>query len=104
MKEASTSTRVAAIRAALAAAFAPERLEVEDESERHRGHSGWREGGGTHVRVRMRAAALAGLSRVERERRVQKVLAAEFAGGLHALALDLGPPERARQGPPGAAD
>ena len=75
----------------LAAAFHPERLEVIDESESHRGHGGWREGGETHFRVVMRAKSLAGLSRVERSRAVHKLLAAELAAGVHALALDLGP-------------
>ena len=66
----------------------PEQLEVIDESEQHRGHAGWREGGGTHFRVVMRAAAFDGLSRVERSRAVHRVLADELAGGVHALALD----------------
>jgi BolA protein len=79
----------ARIEAKLRAAFAPERLEVVDESERHRGHAGWREGGETHFRVTMRAAALDGLGRVERSRAVHRVLADELAGGVHALALDL---------------
>ena len=60
-----------------------------DESEQHRGHGGWREGGETHFRVVMRAESLGGLSRVERSRAVHKVLAPELAGGVHALALDL---------------
>lgn len=79
----------ATIRAKLAAAFAPERLEVIDESERHRGHAGWREGGETHFKVVMRAAVLNGLSRVERSRAVHRALADELAGGVHALALEL---------------
>ena len=51
-----------------------------DESEAHRGHGGWREGGETHFRVVMRAPSLAGLSRVGASRAVHKVLAAELAG------------------------
>jgi BolA family transcriptional regulator, general stress-responsive regulator len=77
------------IRAKLAAAFAPGHLEVIDESEHHRGHGGWREGGNTHFKVVMRASALKGLSRVERSRAVHNALADELAGGVHALALDL---------------
>ena len=77
------------MRAKLEAAFAPDRLEVVDESESHRGHAGWREGGETHFRVVMRAAAFDGLSRVERSRAVHAVLRDELAGGVHALALDL---------------
>jgi BolA protein len=78
------------MRAKLTAAFAPDRLEVVDESDLHKGHAGWREGGGTHFRVVMRAAALDGLGRVERSRAVHRVLAEELRGGVHALALDLG--------------
>jgi BolA protein len=77
------------IRAKLESAFAPERLEVVDESEKHRGHAGWREGGGTHFKVVMRASALKDLSRVERGRAVHAALAAEIAGGVHALSLEL---------------
>lgn len=75
----------------LKAAFAPTRLEVIDESEQHRGHGGWREGGGTHYRVVMRAPAFEAMSRVERSRAVHAALAEELAGGVHALALDLAP-------------
>jgi BolA protein len=77
------------LRAKLEAAFHPDHLEVIDESELHRGHAGWREGGSTHFRVVMRAAALGGLSRVERSRAVHRALADEIAAGVHALALDL---------------
>jgi BolA family transcriptional regulator, general stress-responsive regulator len=84
-----TGGTAARIDAKLRAAFRPERLEVIDESEGHRGHAGWREGGATHFRVVMRAAAFDGLGRVERSRAVHRVLADELAGGVHALALDL---------------
>jgi len=83
----------AAIEAKLRAAFAPETLAVIDESEQHRGHGGWREGGETHFRVRMVAAAFAGMSRVARSRAVHRVLAEELAGPVHALALELSAPE-----------
>lgn len=77
------------MRGKLEAAFRPEHLEVIDESEAHRGHGGWREGGATHFRVVMRASALRDMSRVERSRAVHRALAAELEGGVHALALDL---------------
>ncbi len=69
-------------------AFAPEILSVEDESERHRGHGGWREGGETHFRVRIVSAAFAGKSRVERHRMVNAALAEELRAGVHALAIE----------------
>jgi BolA protein len=72
----------------LRAAYAPVRLEVVDESEHHRGHAGWREGGGTHFRVRIAATAFAGTTRVQRHRMINETLAAELAGGVHALAIE----------------
>ena len=69
--------------------FAPESVLVIDESEQHRGHGGWREGGETHFKVVMRAGAFNGLSRVDRSRRVHAVLRVELATSVHALALDL---------------
>ncbi|RMF37516.1 MAG: BolA family transcriptional regulator [Alphaproteobacteria bacterium] len=77
------------MRAKLEAEFAPLSLEILDESERHRGHAGWREGGQTHFRIRMRAARFDGMSRLERQRAVYRVLAEELAGPVHALALEL---------------
>ena len=71
----------------LTEAFQPEVLEVRDDSAKHHGHAGWRPGGGTHMHVSIRAAALAGLGRVEAHRRINAVLAEEFAAGLHALEI-----------------
>ncbi len=73
----------------LAAAFAPDHLEVIDDSESHRGHGGWRDGGETHFRVVMRAAAFDDMSRIARSRAVHAALRDELDGGVHALALDL---------------
>jgi len=69
------------------AALSPLELDVIDESEQHRGHGGWREGGETHFRVKIRSAAFAGQNRVARHRAVNDLLAPEFARGLHALAI-----------------
>ena len=71
----------------LTQAFAPAEIEVVDDSERHRGHSGYREGGETHFNVRIVAEAFAGKSRVERHRMVHAALAEELSGRVHALAL-----------------
>jgi BolA family transcriptional regulator, general stress-responsive regulator len=76
-------------------AFAPQLLEVVDESESHRGHAGWREGGETHFRVHMVAAAMAGKSRVERQRAVNRCLRDELATSVHALAMQLRAPDEA---------
>lgn len=76
-------------------AFAPVSFDLLDESEKHRGHGGWREGGETHFRLRMTAAAFAGQSRVARQRAVNKVLADELAGPVHAFAMELSAPGEA---------
>lgn len=78
------------IRAALAAAFAPSRLEVVNESHKHRGHAGDDGSGESHWHVTIRSDALAGLSRVARHRAVHAALGPAIMGRLHALALDLG--------------
>ena len=76
------------IRARLQAAFDPRELEVVDDSETHRGHAGYREGGESHFNVRIRAAAFAGQSRVARHRAVHAALG-DIVPRIHALALDI---------------
>lgn len=83
------------IRTKLEAAFAPVKLEVLDESDRHRGHAGHREGGETHFRVAIVSAAFEGMSRIERHRAVHAKLDAELKDRVHALALTLLTPEEA---------
>ena len=75
------------IRSKLEAAFDPLRLSVIDDSARHKGHAGHRPEGETHFNVEIVAAAFAGLSRVERQRRVYAALAEELAGPVHALSI-----------------
>jgi BolA protein len=65
----------------------PIRLVVEDESQQHLGHAGWREGGETHLRIDVVSRAFEGKSRVERHRIVNAALAGAFERGLHALAI-----------------
>ncbi len=71
----------------LTQAFAPDSLDVIDESHLHAGHSGWREGGETHFRVKISAEAFASKMLVQRHRMVNEVLAEELAGPVHALAI-----------------
>lgn len=85
------------IESKLTQAFAPERLEIVDESDQHAGHAGHRPGGETHFRVDIVAAAFEGETRVARQRRVYQVLAEELADRVHALALSTRTPEEARR-------
>ena len=67
--------------------LSPAALTVVDESEQHRGHAEWREGGETHFRINIVSEAFIGKSRVERHRLVNEVLSGAFDRGLHALAI-----------------
>ncbi len=73
--------------------FAPVRLAIEDESAKHHGHAGWREGGETHFKVEIVSAAFDGHNRVARQRLVYAALKAELDAGLHALAITTLTPE-----------
>jgi len=68
-------------------AFAPESLEVKDESQLHEGHAGHRPGGETHFRVYIVSPAFKGKTRIERHRLINAALSAELEGSVHALAI-----------------
>lgn len=69
--------------------FDPIHLEVIDESSRHQGHAGWREGGESHFRVRIATEQFAGKPRVAQHRAVMEALDAELKSGVHALAIEV---------------
>jgi len=73
----------------LQAAFAPTALEVVDDSESHRGHGGFQEGGESHYNVRIRSDVFKGLNRLARHRAVHSALGPDLIARIHALALDL---------------
>lgn len=80
----------------LTAAFAPQRLEIINESHLHAGHhhhdsdhhAAFDGSGETHFRVRIVSDAFTGLSRVQRHRAINEVLKDELNNGVHALALE----------------
>ena len=86
-------SRADRLTAALTDVFAPSVLRVIDDSAQHAGHMGAAAGGQTHYSVLVVSDAFRGLNRVARSRAVHDALAAEFAGGMHALALQLRTPE-----------
>ena len=84
-----------AITESLRAALAPTYLEVINESAQHRGHMGDDGSGESHFRVIVESAAFDGLSRVARQRLVNKALADLLRDHVHALAIRaLAPGER----------
>ena len=70
-------------------ALTPNEIDVKDVSHKHAGHTGWREGGGTHFEVTIKAAVFAGKSRLQRHRMVNEILADDLAKSIHALELHL---------------
>jgi BolA family transcriptional regulator, general stress-responsive regulator len=77
---------MARMRSAFEAAFRPQSLEIVDDSARHAGHAGAREGG--HYKVTMVAEAFRGRRPLERHRLVYAAVAPLMAGGIHALNID----------------
>lgn len=69
--------------------FQPDALEIIDESEKHRGHGGWHEGGQTHFKVIIKAGAFAPMNRIARHRAVHDALGADLVASIHALSLDI---------------
>ncbi|MGB3316627.1 MAG: BolA family protein, partial [Albidovulum sp.] len=59
------------------------------ESERYRGHGGYREGGESHFRIVIRSSSFAGMSRIERHRTIHRTIGPDIPGRIHALAMDV---------------
>jgi len=83
------------IRARLAT-LQPVSVDVVDESEQHHGHSGWREGGGTHWRVAIVSPRFADQSPVARHRMVYQAIGELMQNPIHALAITASTPEEAK--------
>lgn len=77
----------AEIRARLAGLEA-ELLELVDESDKHKGHAGWRPGGGTHWRLRIVSGRFAGKTTLARHRMVYESLGELMQHPIHALAIE----------------
>jgi BolA protein len=87
MTEAATGSVAAEIRKRLIVALQPARLEVINDSARHRGHAGDDGSGESHFTVEIEVPAFAGMSRLERQRAVNAALGDLMQGRIHALAI-----------------
>lgn len=76
------------IRRKLAESLKPSVLEVVNESHLHAGHAGDNGSGQTHFRVKVVSPAFSGMSRVEMQRLVYKILEMEMRIGIHALSIN----------------
>jgi BolA protein len=81
-----TGKRVALIRERLEAEFAPSALEVIDDSHRHAGHAGAKDGRG-HFRVTIVAERFAGAKTIERHRMVYAAMGDLMQTDIHALSV-----------------
>jgi BolA protein len=80
------------------ASLQPELLELEDESERHRGHAGYREGGNTHWRLTIVSPMFSGKTTVARHRMVYQALGELMRHPIHALAIQARAPDEPAPG------
>ena len=87
MSTAFTGPVVAEIDKRLREALAPTRLEVINDSDRHRGHSGHDGSGESHFTVEIESHAFEGKSRLERQRAVNAALGDLMHERIHALAI-----------------
>ena len=71
----------------LDSALSPTRIELVDESEKHRGHGGYNPAGESHFALLIESAAFAGKSRVERQRLVYRALGELMRERVHALSI-----------------
>ncbi len=83
------------VKAILQAAFAPDFIEIIDDSHKHASHAhamsqpgGAASAGGTHFHIKVVSEAFKGKSLVERHRMINHLLRAEFDAGVHALAIE----------------
>ena len=90
--------RIERMRALLQAAFAPQQMEVVDDSHRHVGHAGARDGRG-HFSVAIVSDRFEGLAPLARHRAVYAALGDMMATDIHALSIVAATPaERAAKG------
>ncbi len=86
-----SSPRVEQLREALERQLTPRSLDIIDDSAKHAGHAGAREGG--HFRVIVVADAFSGRSQLERHRLVYAAVAPLMGQGVHALSIIARTPE-----------
>lgn len=86
------SARAEAIRARLTASFAPVQLEIVDESHKHAGHAGARDGRG-HFALTIVSSAFAGMTPIKRHRAIYAALGEMMQTDIHALSIQASAPD-----------
>jgi BolA family transcriptional regulator, general stress-responsive regulator len=83
--------RVEKIRQVLTARFAPVSLLIRDDSAKHAGHAGAREGG--HFSVEVVSDQFAGRTRMQRHQLVYEAVAELMRTDIHALSIQARTPQ-----------
>ncbi len=71
----------------LNSAFPDSKVDLVDDSEKHRGHGGYNPAGESHFTLQIQSPDFAGKSRVERQRMVNKALGELVGNRVHALSI-----------------
>jgi BolA protein len=87
MPEAATGPFAREMIERLTAALSPSLLDLEDQSDRHIGHAGHDPRGESHFALTIESAVFAGLSRVDRQRKVYAALGDLMRERVHALTI-----------------
>jgi BolA protein len=80
------ASRIERMRALLVAAFTPDAITIIDDSHKHAGHAGARDGRG-HFSVDIASDAFAGMSPLARHRAVYEALGDMLTTDIHALSI-----------------
>ena len=73
----------------LMSSLVPTHLDIQDQSEAHKGHKGTHDNGETHYQVTISSKSFKDKSRVECHRQINTLLKEEFETGLHALSIKI---------------
>jgi BolA protein len=76
----------------LTAALLPTRLDLADQSNQHIGHAGHDPRGESHFALTIESAVFAGLSRIDRQRKVYAALGELMHDRVHALTIKASAP------------
>lgn len=77
----------------LRAGFAPEHLQITDDSHKHAGHAGAAEHGGGHFAVHIVSAEFAGKTSIQRHRMVYDAMGELMRNAIHALSIQAQTPD-----------
>ncbi len=88
-----TAERIAMIRARLTEVFAPDALNIIDDSAKHAGHAS--AGGAGHFVVEIVSEAFEGKSPIQRHRLIYEALEAAMHSEIHALGIKASTPAEA---------